>query len=154
MATTEMGTGGRSASTRSSRAGRGKRGACAGGDGEGCEVGELLQLLGKPYVMGILYIFHTEPGPHRFGDLQRKLEVSPNTLTERLKELVQAGLLTRTSFNEIPPRVDYDATPKAEELIPIFQTILEWAQRHSLKPEPAASVTASAKSASAVAGRT
>lgn len=153
MRPTGTSTDGRIGATTTGRAGRGKRGACADADGDRCEVGEVLQLLGKPYVMGVLYIFHTEPGPHRFGDLQRKLEVSPNTLTVRLKELVQAGLLTRTSFNEIPPRVDYDATPKAEELIPIFHTIYEWAQRHSLKPEPAGAVAANVRSAGAVPGK-
>ncbi len=55
-------------------------------------------------------------GPKRFVDLQERLKLSPNTLSERLRELGGAGLLTRTAYPEIPPRVDYEATPKARDL--------------------------------------
>jgi len=103
--------------------------------GAGCEVGELFRLLGKSHVMGILYLLLKEqPGPHRFVDIQKRLELSPNTLTERLKELVDAGLLTRTAYNEIPPRVDYEATQKAKELDAVFVTLIEWAKRNDLQP--------------------
>lgn len=106
---------------------------CAGA--AGCEVGELFRLLGKSHVMGILYLFlKDQPGPHRFVDIQKRLELSPNTLTERLKELVDAGLLTRTAYNEIPPRVDYEATQKAKELDAVFVTLIEWAKRNNLQP--------------------
>ena len=94
-------------------------------------------------MLNILYIFTTESGPHRFVDIQRRLSLSPNTLAERLKDLVDAGLLTRTVYNEIPPRVDYEATPKAHELAPIFDTLNGWAKRNDLKPvAPAIRVTA------------
>ncbi len=74
--------------------------------------------------------------------------MSPNTLSDRLKELVKAGLLSRTSYNEIPPRVDYEATPKAVDLKPVFEALGEWAERHTLRPEPA-SAKASALAATA-----
>ncbi len=83
----------------------------------GCEIAELFRVLGKTYMLDLLHIFLIEGhGPKRFVELQERLELSPNTLSDRLKELVRAGLLTRTAFNEIPPRVDYEATPKAHDL--------------------------------------
>jgi len=103
----------------------------------GCEINELFRILGKTYVLDILHIFTREdPGPRRFVELQTRLSVSPNTLSDRLKELVKAGLLSRTAYNEIPPRVDYEATPKALALKPVFETLTEWAARYNLKPEP------------------
>ncbi len=118
-----------------------------GGDGtdkpcedvpHGCEIEELFHVLGKTYVLDILHIFTQEgAGPRRFVELQARLDMSPNTLSGRLKELVRAGLLSRTSYNEIPPRVDYEATPKALDLKPVFESLAEWAARHTLKPEAA-----------------
>lgn len=101
----------------------------------GCSIGELFRLLGKSHVMRILYLFLKEdPRPHRFVDIQNRLSLSPNTLTERLKDLVEAGLLTRTAYNEIPPRVDYEATKKSEELGAVFAALVEWAHRNNLEP--------------------
>ena len=102
----------------------------------GCSMTELFRLLSKAHVLNILYVV-TQDGAeaHRFVDIQSRLHLSPNTLSDRLKGLVQAGLLTRTSYNEIPPRVDYRATPKAFDLLPVFDTLESWAERHTLKPE-------------------
>jgi len=103
----------------------------------GCPVGEVLRLLGKPYALAILNAFSTVKGPLRFVQLQRQLRLSPNTLSQRLKELSEAGLLYRVSYNEIPPRVDYEPTPKAHDLMPIFEEIHAWSKRHDLGPMPA-----------------
>ncbi len=103
----------------------------------GCEIEELFHVLGKTYVLDILHLFlNRSAQPRRFVDLQNTLEMSPNTLSDRLKELVKAGLLSRTSYNEIPPRVDYEATEKARDLKPVFAALGEWADRHTLRPEP------------------
>jgi DNA-binding HxlR family transcriptional regulator len=48
--------------------------------------------------------------------------------------MIEAGLLTRTAYNEIPPRVDYAATGKARDLGPVFETLKAWAAKHSLQP--------------------
>lgn len=86
-------------------------------------------------MLDIMYFFENEPSAHRFVDIQKRLRLSPNTLAERLKALVKAGLLTRTAYNEIPPRVDYEATPKARELGPVFDSLQRWSLRNDLKPE-------------------
>lgn len=89
-------------------------------------------------MLDILHIFHSDPTPHRFVDIQDQLRISPNTLSERLRALVAAGLLTRTAYNEIPPRVDYAATEKALALAPVFESLTAWATKHTLKPVAAA----------------
>jgi DNA-binding HxlR family transcriptional regulator len=103
---------------------------------DGCEIGDLFRLLGRSHVLGLLYTINTSEGPRRFVDLQKELAISPNTLSERLKDLVAAGLLTRTAYNEIPPRVDYAATQKARDLMPVFESLGTWAQRNDLQPAP------------------
>ncbi len=103
----------------------------------GCDIGDLFRLLGKVHVLDILHIMIWEPGPRRFVDIQSRLGISPNTLSERLKSLVEAGLLSRTAYNEIPPRVDYEATAKARDLGPVFRALRDWSERNALAPEPA-----------------
>lgn len=104
---------------------------------EGCQIQDLFRLLGKSHTLDILHLFVTrEPGATlRFVEIQNTLKLSPNTLSERLKELVEAGLLARQAYNEIPPRVDYQATRKARELEPVFLSLIEWAKRNSLTAE-------------------
>lgn len=105
----------------------------------GCELSELFRLLGRAHVLDILHVLTEEGGgPRRFVDLQHRLHLSPNTLSDRLKELVAAGLATRTAYNEIPPRVDYEATEKARAFRPVFHELADWARRHNLSAEPPA----------------
>src|ERR1041385_1941627 len=107
----------------------------------GCAVGELFHLLGESYVLDLLYVFLADGKPKRFLDLQDRLKMSPNTLTDRLRGLVKCGLLTRTAFNEIPPRVEYAATSKARELQSVFEALQDWARRNNLKPVPTIAAT-------------
>lgn len=95
-------------------------------------VADLLDLLGKAHAMAVLSAFAFADGPLRFSELEEQLGVSPNTLTERLKELTAAGLLDRESYDEIPPRVEYTATERAEDLFPVFAHLHHWAIEHEL----------------------
>lgn len=114
----------------------------------GCEIGELFRILGKAHMLDLLHIFiREEPGPRRFVELQDRLDISPNTLSDRLKELVEAGLLTRTAYNEIPPRVDYLATAKALDLRPVFDQLVGWSQKHNLQPVEVAAATSAGATA-------
>lgn len=89
----------------------------------------------------ILYAFVAAPGRSiRFTELQIRLHLSPKTLSTRLKTLVEAGILSRRSFNEIPPRVEYEPTRKLEELTELYDVLTKWADRHSLQAVPSVSV--------------
>jgi DNA-binding HxlR family transcriptional regulator len=95
---------------------------------------DLLDLLGKAHTMAVLREFAFAEGPLRFSDLEDALGVSPNTLSARLRELVDAGLLDRRSYDEIPPRVEYRPTRKAEALFPAFGHFHRWAVEYDLEP--------------------
>ena len=103
---------------------------------EGCQIQDLFRLLGKSHTLDILHLFVIQEQHEslRFVEVQHTLKLSPNTLSERLKELVEAGLLSRQAFPEIPPRVDYQATRKARELEPVFMSLVAWAKRNDLAP--------------------
>lgn len=116
---------------------------CAPGAGGNC-LTELFQLLSQTHMMEILgvLIWESKGKPVRFVEMQSRLKMSPNTLSARLKALVDAGLVTRTPFNTIPPRVDYQATPKAHDLKRVFKALHEWASENTLEPAPAPVATA------------
>ncbi|ELY99945.1 HxlR family transcriptional regulator [Natrialba aegyptia DSM 13077] len=92
---------------------------------------ELFNLLGRAHTMEIIHVFVHDPGPWRFNELREVLDVSQNTLSARLSELLEANLLTRQSYDEIPPRVEYRATEKLTDLRPMFQHLSEWAEQYN-----------------------
>lgn len=94
----------------------------------------LLNLLGKKHTIVLLHQFATGDGPLRFSDLEETVDIAPNTLSTRLEELTAVGLLTRTAYKEIPPRVEYDATGKARDLAPVFWYLGVWTERYELEP--------------------
>jgi len=106
-------------------------------------VSELLDLLGKAHAMAVLREFAFAAGALRFSELEDSLDISPNTLSARLAELVETGLLRRESFDEIPPRVEYHPTAKAEALFPAFGHFHRWAAEHDLQPAEGADASES-----------
>jgi DNA-binding HxlR family transcriptional regulator len=104
-------------------------------------VGELFAMLGQPHMLRILNLLVTNRGtPMRFGAIESQLHLSPKTLAQRLRTLVEAGFLTRRSFNEIPPRVEYEVTPKAIELGELFPVLGRWAEKNTMTAVPTVSV--------------
>jgi DNA-binding HxlR family transcriptional regulator len=76
-------------------------------------------------------------GPRRFGDLRRCLPgITQHMLTAQLRDLIDDGLVIRTPFAEIPPRVDYALSQAGIDLIPTFSALRDWSCRyeHQLKP--------------------
>lgn len=79
-------------------------------------------------------------GPHRFTQLRDALPgIIPHTLTSRLRQFQRHGIVTRTPFAEIPPRVEYALTPLGEGLRDVLEAMGTWALA---VPDPAAEVTA------------
>jgi DNA-binding HxlR family transcriptional regulator len=115
-------------------AARARRAALSPAERERVErtVVDLLDLLGRAHAMAVLKEFAFAAEPLRFGELETRLGMSPNTLSERLKQLTAAGLLERRSYNEVPPRVEYEPTPRAESLFPAFGHLYRWAEDHRL----------------------
>ena len=94
-----------------------------------CPYGELLEILGKPHTLAILYSFQIT-SPMRFTMLQKSLELQPKILSARLQELVGFGLLSRKAYNEIPPRVEYELTEKGKGLDEMFAALHGWQERN------------------------
>jgi DNA-binding HxlR family transcriptional regulator len=68
----------------------------------------------------------------RFTELHRMInEISTKTLATRLKELEKNGIVTRHSFNEIPPRVEYRLTGKGQELVGAILALTRWMTKWS-----------------------
>jgi DNA-binding HxlR family transcriptional regulator len=66
-------------------------------------------------------------GPRRFVELQRVLPgISTEQLRSRLNRMVADGMLTRQRYREVPPRVEYDLTERARDLMPILGELARW----------------------------
>jgi DNA-binding HxlR family transcriptional regulator len=70
-------------------------------------------------------------GKQRFGALRRLIPgISQHMLTARLRELEDDGLVKRTIFAEVPPRVEYEITEAALALRPMFDELFKWSQQY------------------------
>lgn len=107
------------------------------GESTGC-IKAAAEILGAKWTPQLLYALCHKS--RRFSELQKQLEgLNPRTLSARLEELVHCGILTKTSYAEVPPRIEYDLTPKGRDLIPILEQMVEWSKKHP--PSPGCNVT-------------
>jgi DNA-binding HxlR family transcriptional regulator len=75
---------------------------------------------------------------HRFAELRRSIEgISQKMLTQTLRSLERDGLLTRTIYPEVPPRVEYSLTPLGRTLVEPIQAVVAWAETHITQVEAA-----------------
>jgi DNA-binding HxlR family transcriptional regulator len=94
-----------------------------------CPVGATLGVIGGRWKTAVL--FQLTSGTQRFGQLRKLLpNVTQRMLTLQLRELEQDGLVRRTVYAEVPPRVEYELTPWGESLRPILEAMCEWGQRY------------------------
>lgn len=96
----------------------------------GCPVESTLSLLDGKW-KGVI-LFHLIKGETlRFSELQRKLKnVTPRMLTKQLRELEDSGLVKRTVFPVVPPRVDYCLTPIGRSLEGVIMALGAWGEAH------------------------
>lgn len=77
-------------------------------------------------------IYALANGVQRFGELQKEVGgVNPRTLSARLDELEQAGIVVKNSYNEVPPRIEYSLTEKGEDLLPILECMVSWGDKYA-----------------------
>lgn len=87
-----------------------------------------MHLLSRRYAMQLICVVDAI-GPARYGDIEETFQkVSSSTLSTRLDELVDAGILSREQYSEIPPRVEYELTETGEELGQHLEPLLRWAE--------------------------
>ncbi|WP_379136313.1 winged helix-turn-helix transcriptional regulator [Paenibacillus sp. sgz500958] len=88
--------------------------------GEPCPIAKTLDVIGTKWTFLIIRDLLIE-GTLRFSELLKSMEgISPKTLSLRLKELEENGLLERKVYPEVPPRVEYTLTDKGKRLEGIF----------------------------------
>lgn len=91
-----------------------------------CGVSRFLTLLNGPWAT--LIVRELLAGPRRFTELRDALTgISPHTLTSRLRQFEENGIVTRTAYAEIPPRVEYALTPVGEGLREVLEAMSAWA---------------------------
>ncbi len=108
-----------------------------------CPIARTAELVGDTYV--ILIVRDLMSGPKRFGQLQESLknvtpvtagekihsvQISPKTLSQRLKMLEAAEIISRQAYPEIPPRVEYKLTEKGHALSEIIEAMRQFGERY------------------------
>jgi len=70
-------------------------------------------------------------GPLRFGELGRALPgITQHMQTEQLRDLARNGIVIRTAYPEVPPRVEYALSQAGVDLLPTFAALRDWAMRY------------------------
>lgn len=94
-----------------------------------CPVTRCLNLIGGKWKPLILFLI--ENSVNRFGVIHRNMpSVSKHILTKDLRELELAGVISRTVFAEVPPRVEYALTARGRSLLPIIRAMKNWGDQH------------------------
>ncbi|KAA1420205.1 helix-turn-helix transcriptional regulator [Nocardioides humilatus] len=82
----------------------------------------------------VLIVVALADGPLRFSQLREKIEgITPKVLTQTLRALERDGVLTRTVFAQVPPRVDYELTELGRDLLAPIDAIRVWAEQHAAR---------------------
>lgn len=114
-----------------------------------CPVDRTLQVLEGRWAT--LIVRELLDGPERFGELRAALTgIGPKTLTDRLRHLQDRGVLTRSAYAEMPPRVVYELTEHGRTLEPVLLAMWSWG-RDQLLPDGPNPLRARATSSSAPA---
>ena len=94
-----------------------------------CPVETTLTLISDKWK--VLILRDLMPGTKRFGELRRSIgSVSQKVLTAQLREMEQSGLLRRTVYAEVPPRVEYTLTDLGRSLKPILDAMQYWGETY------------------------
>ena len=100
-----------------------------------CPVATTVQLIGSKWKL--LIIRNLLMRPWRFNELRRDLEgISQKVLTYSLRAMVEDGIITRTVYPEVPPRVEYALSPLGESMRPILDAMEAWGSNYKEKILP------------------
>ena len=97
-----------------------------------CPVETTLTLISDKWK--VLIIRDLLPGTKRFGELKKSIgSVSQKVLTSQLRQMEESGLLTRTVYPEVPPRVEYTLTELGQSLRPVLDVLWNWGNNYKEK---------------------
>ena len=90
-----------------------------------CSVAACAEIVGAKWTA--ILVHDLSEGPRRFSELEHSCNgISPRTLSERLRALEQEGIVSRRSYAESPPRVEYELTEKGLALLPIIDAMRQF----------------------------
>ena len=99
-----------------------------------CPVATTVQLIGSKWKLLILRNLFMRSW--RFNELKKDLDgISQKVLTDSLRALESDGIVKRTVFAEVPPRVEYSLTPLGESMRPILDAMEQWGKEYKKKVE-------------------
>jgi DNA-binding HxlR family transcriptional regulator len=94
----------------------------------GC-IASAMEIIGSKWTALILR--DLSDGPKRFGELEKSVgSINPRTLSQRLDDLESHGIVTKTSYAEVPPRIEYTLTSKGKDLIPVLKAMSNWGDKY------------------------
>lgn len=99
---------------------------------EPCPVARSVDLIGDRW--SLLIVRDAFDGMRRFGDFQRSLGTAKNILADRLRKLVDAGILTMQDASDGTAYQEYVLTPQGESLFPVVVALRQWGERHLFAP--------------------
>lgn len=74
----------------------------------------------------ILIMHELNEGPKRFGELRKSIDITQATLSSQLKKMEEEGLILRTIYPEVPPKVEYTLTDIGKEFHIVLDSIEKW----------------------------
>lgn len=94
-----------------------------------CPVATTVQLIGSKWKLLILRDLLT--GAKRYNELKKSLSgISQKVLTSSLKSMVEDGIVIRTAYSEVPPRVEYSLSPLGESMRPVISAMEQWGHEY------------------------
>jgi DNA-binding HxlR family transcriptional regulator len=110
-----------------------------------CPVYGFQTMINGKYKLRIIWTL--QGGPRRYGQIKKGLlrdidgsqEIAPRVLSRELKTLAAFGLIERTDYQVVPPRVEYSLTPLGQSLLLILKPMVAWGSQHLVGdplPEP------------------
>ena len=97
----------------------------------GC-IATAMEIIGNKWTALILRDLNS--GPCRFHQLEKSVQgINPRTLSKRLDDLESSGIITKKSYADVPPHIEYSLTKKGEDLLPILQQMAHWGDKYYTK---------------------
>jgi DNA-binding HxlR family transcriptional regulator len=100
-----------------------------------CGLHLFMEVMNGKWKIGLIWSIHS--GIRRPGELHRKIsKASRRLLDTQLNQLVEHGILSKTSFDQLPLKVEYELTQLGQSLIPIIKLTAQWGEDHRGLLEP------------------
>jgi DNA-binding HxlR family transcriptional regulator len=104
-----------------------------------CPVDGFQQMINGKYKLRIIWAL--KHGPRRYGEIKKGLlrdisgsqQIAPRVLSRELKTLPAFGLIERTDYQVVPPKVEYSLTAVGQSLLPIIEPMIEWGRQYLIR---------------------